>query len=238
MAFTVNGTRQGRARACAAWPVAGLDGGLGGALAAGFVGALLGGCASTGAGPGAGHRPQAAVVSTAPTAPAMVEWASLSRVETEPVWIGGQPGPEALDAFRAAGGTTVINLRTDEEMAGLPYYEAAVRGKGLRYVSLPTTGDGLGRAHAQSLREALDRADGPVLLHCASGTRATYAFAMNRIEEGVFDAAGAAAWCRARGVRPWAAGDLKLYEYAGQTPPAELVEAARQEKARAKGGAK
>jgi uncharacterized protein (TIGR01244 family) len=84
---------------------------------------------------------------------------------------GGQPDAARLRAFAADGGKVVIDLRGAGEQRG--YDEAALaRALGLRYVPLPIAGgDDLTDANAAALAHALAEADGPVLLHCASGNR-------------------------------------------------------------------
>ena len=161
----------------------------------------------------------AAPGSSEPEPPRTRGWEDFTRVDGENVWIGGQPDTDALRAFRAAGGTTVVNLRTEREMAMMPYYAEAVRAAGLRYVHAPTSGSAMGREHFETIADELD---GPVLLHCGSGGRATYAWAMRGIDTGELSAGDAVAWCHDfRGGRAWETGDGKLYEFAGEAPPAE-----------------
>ena len=84
---------------------------------------------------------------------------------------GGQPDAAQLRAFAADGGKVVIDLRHEDEARG--YDETALaRELGLRYVRLPIVGAAdLDDANAAALDRALKDAQGPVLLHCASGNR-------------------------------------------------------------------
>ncbi|MCP5143933.1 MAG: protein tyrosine phosphatase family protein [Gammaproteobacteria bacterium] len=86
--------------------------------------------------------------------------------------VAGQPSREDINRLRKAGFTTVINLRPASETSD--YDEsAAVGAAGMLYVNIPVAGaDGITRANAKLLAQALDSADGPVFLHCASGNRA------------------------------------------------------------------
>lgn len=84
---------------------------------------------------------------------------------------GGQPSRADLEKLKAAGVTTVINLRAASEDAG--YDEAAAaKALGLNYVSIPIAGAGdITAGNAAKLDAALRAADGKTLLHCASGNR-------------------------------------------------------------------
>ena len=89
----------------------------------------------------------------------------------ESLYTGGQPDAEAWGQLMEAGVTTVINLRSAEEMQGSDE-EATVRALGMQYVSIPVAGAAdVDVAHAERLHEALAAASGAVLVHCASGNR-------------------------------------------------------------------
>lgn len=94
------------------------------------------------------------------------------------VAFGGQPEAGQFDAFRAEGVTTVINLRSRQEMSDLLADEgldesAALGAAGMRYVHIPLGGDdGYEPADVEAFAEAVEGAPGPVLIHCASGGRA------------------------------------------------------------------
>lgn len=121
----------------------------------------LGGCAA--------KKPVAEV----PKPPSMMEFEEFGVYETAPgVYFAGQPSPSALAEFKAAGGKTVINLRTDEELSFLPYYSSAQVASGFEYTNVPCSGSTMGRAEYESFLAAYKAAEGPVLLHCASSGRA------------------------------------------------------------------
>lgn len=84
---------------------------------------------------------------------------------------GGQPTADDLARLQAQGVHTVIDLRGEQEDRG--YDEAAEAQRlGLRYIALPIAGkDDITPANAASLHALLERQDGAVLLHCASGNR-------------------------------------------------------------------
>ncbi len=88
------------------------------------------------------------------------------------LYTGGQPDAAQLRQAAASGIRTVIDLRQPGEDRG--FDETAVADElGLRYLRLPIAGAaGLTVANAGTLERLLAQAEGPVLLHCASGNRA------------------------------------------------------------------
>jgi len=84
---------------------------------------------------------------------------------------GSQPSPADLAALKAAGVTTVINLRGAGEDAG--FDEAAEAAKlGLNYVVIPIAGGAeITPANAAKLDQALRTHSGSTLVHCGSGNR-------------------------------------------------------------------
>ncbi len=96
------------------------------------------------------------------------------------VLTGGQPTQACLQAARAAGYCTVVNLRPPAEFDA--FDEAAtVRGLGLRYVTIPVASPAdLTVTAVDMLHRALqDAAEAPVLVHCASGNRVGGLFALH-----------------------------------------------------------
>lgn len=83
----------------------------------------------------------------------------------------GQPDAEILALAKEAGFTTVVDMRRPTEDRGMD--EAAeVAALGMRYIALPVDGaNGVTYDNAAELDKILAAADGPVLLHCASGNR-------------------------------------------------------------------
>jgi len=103
--------------------------------------------------------------------------------DTGPVFIGGQPTADALRGLAAQGVTTVINLRTQQEMDNrrqVPFDEAALLQElGVEYVHVP-----LGGPDTPYTPEAVDKvaaaiasAKGKVLLHCTIAWRASHMWA-------------------------------------------------------------
>jgi uncharacterized protein (TIGR01244 family) len=95
------------------------------------------------------------------------------------VWLASQPSEADLDGWAAAGASLVINSRTPQETAGLPFnLRAAVESRGMRYVELPIGGaSGADPALTPQLTQLLQSTDGPVVMHCRSGTRSAHLYA-------------------------------------------------------------
>lgn len=105
----------------------------------------------------------------------------------EDVFIGGQPTERALRELRDRGVTTVVNLRSPEEMIRSVRYdeEALVRSLGMRYVYMPMRGTEALPYSPEAVRafaEAMETADGKVLLHCTIAWRASHLWAAYLIE--------------------------------------------------------
>jgi uncharacterized protein (TIGR01244 family) len=98
------------------------------------------------------------------------------------MFISGQPTERALRELRAQGVTTVVNLRTPEEMSKrVPFDEAAlVKELGMEYVYLPMRGTPdfpYAPAAVKSFATAMSGAKGKVLLHCTVAWRASHLWA-------------------------------------------------------------
>ncbi|MCA9530515.1 MAG: hypothetical protein KC543_10290 [Myxococcales bacterium] len=129
------------------------------------VAAIAAGCAST--------QPQATGGSTTPLEPRATVPIPNARQVDPNLLVGGQPSAAALRTAAAAGYTTDISLRTAGE-PGSENEPAEARSAGLRFVSIPVAGaDDLTVANAKALGAAMASSEGKVLLHCASGNRAS-----------------------------------------------------------------
>lgn len=95
----------------------------------------------------------------------------------------GQIAPADVAAAREQGFTTIINNRPEGEEPGQPTgaeIEAAATAAGLAYVAIPVSPGGFSPAQVEQMAAALDKADGPVLAFCRSGTRSTFLWALAR----------------------------------------------------------
>ena len=106
----------------------------------------------------------------------------------EDVFVTGQPTERALRELRAQGVTVVVNLRTPEEMTrNVPFDEPAlIKELGMRYVYLPVRGNAeypYAPATVAKFAEAVNTANGKVLLHCTVAWRASHLWAAYLIQE-------------------------------------------------------
>jgi uncharacterized protein (TIGR01244 family) len=104
------------------------------------------------------------------------------------VFISGQPTERALRDLHAQGVTTVVNLRTPEEMSKrVPFDEAAlVKELGMDYVYVPVRGNAefpYSPAAVKSFAAAMSGAKGKVLLHCTIAWRASHLWAAYLIQD-------------------------------------------------------
>jgi len=99
------------------------------------------------------------------------------------VAIAAQPDLSALDAWAAAGVKLVVNSRTPEETAALPFdMRSSVEGRGMAYVELPIGGaHGADPALTTELSRLLDETAGDVVLHCRSGHRSAHLYAAHLV---------------------------------------------------------
>ncbi len=157
------------------------------------------------------------VADAEPKPPSLSEWDSFRpESERERAYIGAQPSPAALAEFKERGGRVVINMRTEPEMAMLPYYEELVESLGLTYVHVPTKGSEMGPEQYDQIRAALDTAEGPVMLHCGSGGRATYMWGAHLTQAEGKSPAEAKAWCSTfRDGKVWEGGEAAIDRVAG-----------------------
>jgi uncharacterized protein (TIGR01244 family) len=127
---------------------------------------------------------------------------------------GGQPEATAWQELSRRGVTTVINLRPSTELAGRD--EAAeVSAAGMAYHAIPVDGAaGITLDKARALRSLLAQAQGPVLVHCASGNRVGALIALGAADAGT-TADQALALGRAAGM---AGAEARVRELLGLPP--------------------
>jgi uncharacterized protein (TIGR01244 family) len=124
-----------------------------------------------------------------------------NEAQIEGVIVAGQPTDAELAGLAERGIATLVNLRPSGELAEP---EAPKIPAGVGYVSVPFDGATIAPEHVAGVREALDAATGPVVVHCQGGTRAAVMVAiiaseragegvggaLRRISEAGFDVAG------------------------------------------------
>ena len=131
---------------------------------------------------------------TITTLPAPVKLETDGRFQStfarvgDDVFIAGQPTERGLRELRDQGVTTVVNLRTPEEMKrDVKFDEPALAAQlGMRYVYLPVRGNAEFPYAPQTVvafGQALKDAKGKVLLHCTIAWRASHLWAAYLISE-------------------------------------------------------
>lgn len=113
---------------------------------------------------------------------------------------GGAPSARGLGQAAEQGIRTVVDVRSPKE--GTQEMKDYADAIGVKYVNIPVTVDSLSEAQAKELGKVLqDPASGPVLLHCASGQRATAVWALYRNQEEGVPAAQALADAEQKGLK-------------------------------------
>lgn len=106
--------------------------------------------------------------------------AAFSRVGDD-VYLAGQPTELGLRELHDKGVTTVVNLRTPEEMKRVGFDEAAlVKQLGMEYVYLPVRGNAeypFSPETVKKFADAMARTKGKLLLHCTIAWRASHLWA-------------------------------------------------------------
>ncbi len=125
----------------------------------------------------------------------------VNGVEVEPGLIfAGQPTDDELRALKATGGR-VLDLRGAQENRGFDEI-ALVEELGLEYLNVPVDGPALmdPAVHA-AFRAAINKdAEGPLLVHCASGNRVAGLYYAMLVEEGGVPRSEALARAKALGL--------------------------------------
>lgn len=92
-----------------------------------------------------------------------------------------------LRVAKEKGIRAIVNNRPDGEEATQPTASAnrsAAEAEGLSYVHIPVVPGQLNEGQVRAFQNALDRADGPVLAHCKTGTRSATLYAIGEVLDG------------------------------------------------------
>ena len=139
---------------------------------------------------------------TAPVASATaIPTPSIELREPRPgLYTAAQPAAADWSTIAARGVGTVIDLRAPGELKDRD--EAAeVHAAGMQYIAIPVAGaGGIDDANANRLRKALEAADGPVLVHCASGNRVGGLLALMQARSGTMTTEQALEFGRSAGM--------------------------------------
>ncbi|MFP6596609.1 MAG: methyltransferase domain-containing protein [Candidatus Hydrogenedentota bacterium] len=115
-------------------------------------------------------------------------------------YFAGQPTEADLTTFAHMGVKTVLNIRSQGEIDGLGFDEAAAaEAAGMRYVNIPMGREMPSDVDLGRIFDELDK--GEVLLHCASSNRVGGVWGMYQLKRGGLDIEGAIAAGKSAGMR-------------------------------------
>lgn len=97
------------------------------------------------------------------------------------LFIGSQPTERDLMEAKECGIRTVIDMRLPGETAASN--ADLVRNNGLDYVNVPVNKTALSEQQIDELAQAMQRTEGPHLLHCATGMRAALLLALGQAKQ-------------------------------------------------------
>lgn len=147
--------------------------------------------------------------------------------EAGSVYVAGQPTEQALRELASQGVTTIINLRTQQEMdnrRAVPFDEAALTKElGITYVHVPLGGPDTPYTPeaVEKVAAAIEAAKGKVLLHCTVGWRASHmwsAYLVKKKQMSYADAVKAGEAINLNGYKPPNAKSTPLEDLLGMTP--------------------
>ena len=96
------------------------------------------------------------------------------------VTFAGQPTKAQIIAFAQSGGKVLISTRTQDEMDKLDFNEAQLaKDLGLTYLHIPMAGHAINPTDPFTLGQTLALNQGPVLMHCKSGSRAAMLYGLH-----------------------------------------------------------
>jgi uncharacterized protein (TIGR01244 family) len=154
--------------------------------------AVLAGLAALGSSTASAQKLTGASSTVAPPPPVVLDTTGMFQAKFvkvgDDVFIGGQPTEKALRDLHAQGVTTVVNLRTQEEMTRQVHFdeEALVKSLGMTYVHIPMRGTAelpYSPKAVEELTAAMKGANGKLLLHCTVAWRASHLWAAYLIDQ-------------------------------------------------------
>lgn len=111
---------------------------------------------------------------------------SLTQI-TEKLWVSPQPNVDDFGRYGDDGFDALINVRPDGEdtdQPGTSKEKDAARVAGMEYTFIPVTGPSITDADVRAFQKAATLAEGKVLAHCKSGTRALLLHVIGEVLDG------------------------------------------------------
>ena len=103
---------------------------------------------------------------------------------SDQVTTAGQPKDTAYEKLAANGFRAVLNLRTDKESVDLSHERELVEKAGMKYINIPVNGaDPKKEQVDEFLKVVKDKANYPLLIHCASANRVGAFWMIYRVVE-------------------------------------------------------
>ena len=106
---------------------------------------------------------------------------------SDKLFIAPQLTSDDIRAARANGIAAIVNNRPDGEeegQASSAENRRVAEGERLSYIHIPVVPGQVSRSQVDDFQAALDRADGPVLAHCKTGTRSATLYAIGEVLDG------------------------------------------------------
>ncbi len=110
------------------------------------------------------------------------------RKLSDSVLASPQISADDVAAAQELGVTLIINNRPDGEDPNAPQgpeIEAAAQDAGMDYLAIPIGHSGFSEVQVDQMIEALDKANGPILAYCRSGTRSTLLWGLAQAKSGM-----------------------------------------------------
>jgi len=112
----------------------------------------------------------------------------MFRKITDAIYASPQITADQIAEAKTLGIAMVINNRPDGESDDQPAgadIEAVAREAGMDYIAIPVTHAGFSMGQVEAMESALNKAAGPVLAFCRSGTRSTLLWSLTMAKEGM-----------------------------------------------------
>lgn len=111
----------------------------------------------------------------------------MFRKVTDQVFASPQIEVDAVEEAQKLGIRLIINNRPEDESEDQTpgaQIEEAARKAGIDYLAIPVTHAGFSEAQVKAMVQALEKADGPILAYCRSGTRSTLLWSLAEASRG------------------------------------------------------